>query len=309
MTAEVARDAGPRDRNASRIWSPALTVRVLNITLWLFVISGPVAAAFVATRVTSLSERVDLVDIGAVEMPRDTSGAEGFAELFIAAYLTAGEPSTTDLSPFLDRTSPVRVETGSWSATRTMSLGAEHVAPGYYAVTVAAEVVAADSDGEGRPVWVPVGTLFYSVGVAETDSGWATTGLPSLIPAPVGATAPELLIDRRGGLDTAPGLEDMLSRFLAAFLAGDGELTRYTSPSSPILAIQPPPFVAAEILEVGNVETSDGVTQVVVVVRATDNAGRTQILEYALVVELRDGRWEVSRMLPAPPLAASSETN
>ncbi|MEX2278968.1 MAG: conjugal transfer protein, partial [Acidimicrobiia bacterium] len=153
-----------------------------------------------------------------------------------------------------------------------------------------------------------VGIRFYSVGVAETDSGWAITGLPSLIPAPVGATAPELLIDGGGGLDSAPGLEDMLSRFLAAFLAGDGELTRYTSPSSPIAPIRPPPFVTTEILEAGTVETSDGVTQVAVVVRATDSAGRAQILEYALVVELRDGRWEVSRMLPAPPLAMS-ETN
>ncbi len=308
MTAEVARDAAPRDRTASRVWNPALTVRVLHVVLWLFVISGPVAAVLVATRVTSLSERVDFVDIGAVEIPPDTSGAEGVAELFIAAYLTAGEDSTTDLNPLLDRASPDRVETGSLSVTRTMSLGAEQVAPGYYAVTVAAEVVATDTDGEGRPVWVPVGTRFYSVGVAETESGWAITGLPSLLPAPVGATAPELLIDRRGGLDTAPGLEDMLSRFLAAFLAGDGELTRYTSPASPIVAIQPPLSVAAEIVEAGKVETSDGVTQVAVVVLATDNAGRTQILEYALVVELRDGRWEVSRLLPAPPLA-SSETN
>jgi len=308
MTAETARDDTPRDRDTSRIWNPALTVRVLNITLWLFVISGPVAAVFVATQVTSLSEQVDLLDIGAVEIPPDTTGAEGVAELYIAAYLTAGEDSTTDLYPLLDRASPDRVEAGSLSATRTVSLGAEQVEPGYYAVTVAAEVVAIDTDGEGRPVRVPVGTRFYSVGVVETTTGWAITGLPSLAPAPVGAIAPELLIDGRGGLDAAPGLEQMLSRFLAAFLAGDGELTRYTSPSSPIRAIQPPPFGTAEILEVGKVETSDGVTQVAVVVRATDSARRAQILEYALVVELRDGRWEVSRLLAAPPLA-TSETN
>lgn len=309
MTAEIVRDAAPRDRNASRIWNAAVTVRVLNITLWLFVISGPVAAVLVATQVTSLSERLDIVDVGAVEIPPETSGAEGVAELFIAGYLTAGEVSTTDLNPLLDRVSPDRVETGSLSATRTTSLGAVEIAPGYYAVTVAAEVAAADTDSEGPPVWVPVGTRFYSVGVAETESGWAITGLPSLIPAPVGATAPGLLIDGRGGLDTEPGLEQMLARFLAAFLAGDGELTRYTSPSSPILPIQPPPFVAAEIVEAGKVETLDGVTQVAVVVRATDSAARVQIFEYGLVVELRDGRWEVSRMLPAPPLAASSETN
>ncbi|MGF1617575.1 MAG: hypothetical protein ACFCU2_07175, partial [Acidimicrobiia bacterium] len=136
----------------------------MNIVLWLLVISGPVAAVFVATRVTSLSERVDLVDIGGVEIPPDTSGAEGVAELFIAAYLTAGEDSTKGLSPLLDRASPDRVETGLLSATRTTSLGAVEVAPGYYAVTVAAEVVVADADSEGQQVSVPAGTRFYSVG-------------------------------------------------------------------------------------------------------------------------------------------------
>ena len=180
--------------------------------------------------------------------------------------------------------------------------------PGYFAVTVAAEVVAADTDSAGQPVWVPAGTRFYSVGVAETETGWAIVGFPSLIPAPIGATIPELLIDRRGGLDANPGLEEMLSRFLAAFVAGDGELARYTSPSSPVVPVQPPPFTGVEILEAGMVETSDGVTEVAVLVRATDGAGRAQILEYALVVEQRDGRWEVSHLLPVPPLA-SSETN
>jgi hypothetical protein len=54
--------------------------------------------------------------------------------------------------------------------------------------------------------------------------------------------------------------------------------------------------------------TPDGPVEVSVRVRGTDADGRTQILEYALVVELRDGRWEVSRLLPAPTLAPS-ETN
>jgi hypothetical protein len=54
-------------------------------------------------------------------------------------------------------------------------------------------------------------------------------------------------------------------------------------------------------------ETSDGLTDVAVAVRATDSAGRAQLLEYALVVGQRDGRWEVSEMLPAPTLATPQE--
>jgi hypothetical protein len=45
---------------------------------------------------------------------------------------------------------------------------------------------------------------------------------------------------------------------------------------------------------------------VAVVARATDDAGRAQLLEFWLAVSQRDGRWEVTEILPAPPLATSS---
>ena len=287
------------ERQPRRSLGPALTVRAMHIVLWLLVFSGPVAALLVATQVSSLRDRLDLFDVGAgAELPPDTAGAEGFAELFIATYLGAGEHSTDGLVPFLDGVSLDGVESGSWSATRTTSLGASEVSPGYYAVMVAAEVVAAaEGDADGQPTWVPAGTRFYSVGVTETTTGWAITGLPTLMPAPAAATAPDPLIDRLDGLDVAPGLEEMLSRFLAAYLAGDGELTRYTSPSSPIVPVQPAPFSGVEILQAGMAETSDGLTEVAVVVRAADDGGRAQILQYALVVDQRDGRWEVSELL------------
>jgi hypothetical protein len=310
MTADTSREAFPSERRTRQSLSSTLTIRLLHIVLWLLVVSSPVAALLVATQMSSLRDRLDLVDnrAGAEPAP-DPSGVEGFAELFIAAYLGAGEDLTDGLGSFLDGVSLDGVESGSWSATRTTSLGASEVAPGYYAVTVVAEVVAAEGETCGQPVWVPVGTRFYSVGVVETATGWVITGLPTMMPAPASATAPDRLIDLLDGLDATPGLEEMLSRFLAAYLAGEGELARYTSPSSPIVPVQPAPFAGVEILQAGMVGTSGGRTEVAVVVRATDIAGRAEILEYAFVVEQRDGRWEVSELLPAPPLAATSETN
>ncbi len=94
-----------------------------------------------------------------------------------------------------------------------------------------------------------------------------------------------------------------MPRFLAAYLAGDGELARYTAPASRIVAVQPPPFVSVEVLKAGFGDAPDGFQQVAMVVRATDAAGRIQVLEYALTVVQRDGRWEVSELLPAPTLA------
>ena len=293
----------PRPRR--REMSPLLAIRAVQVVLWMLVISGPVAALLVANRVSSIGDRLDtLSTTDGIEVPPDTSGVEGFAELFIAAYLTAGEDSINALDPFLGDVALDSVETGSWLATRTTSLGAQEVSPGYYSVVVAAEVVATDTE----PGDQPAGVRYFSVGVAETTTGRVIIGLPALISPPPRVSAPELLVGRFDGLATAPGLEEMLPRFLAALLTGNGELTRYTSPSSPIVAMQPPPFTTVEVLQTGLVETPDGPTEVGALVRATDADGRAQILEYALVVEQRDGRWEVSQLLPAPTLARS-ETN
>jgi hypothetical protein len=298
---ETVPDAEPRRRELS----PLLTIRAVQVVLWLLVISGPVAALLVANHLSSIDDRLQTLSANIDrEVPPDTSGAEGFAELFIAAYLGAGEDSIDALSPFVDGVALDGVEAGSWSAIGTTSLGATEVSPGYYAVVVAAEVVATDPESDSQPV----GVRYFSVGVVETTTGWAVTGLPALIPPPSRVTAPVLLIGRFDGLAGAPGLEEMLPRFLAAFLTGVGELNRYTSPSSLIVAVQPPPFASVEVLQSGVIETSDGFTEVAVLVRGTDADGRIQVLEYALVVELRDGRWEVSRLLPAPTLAPS-ETN
>ena len=300
MTADTVPDARPR----RQALSPLVTIRAVQVVLWLLMISGPVIGLLVATQLSSFGGRLDtLTGTTSVEVPPDTSGVEGFAELFIAAYLRAGEDSTDALDPFTDGVALDGVETGSWAAVSTVSLGAEEVSPGYYAVTVAAEIVAADSEADSEPVRV----RYFSVGVAETPAGWVVVGPPALMPSPPRATAPELVIGRFDGLAGAPGLGEMLSRFLAALLTGVGDLPRYTSPSSPIVAVQPPPFANVEVLRGGLTEAPDG-TEVAVLVRAIDKDGRAQILEYALMVGQRDGRWEVSRLLPAPSLAPS-ETN
>ena len=284
-------EAKPAGASVERRWdlNPILTVRFLRVVLWLLVISGPATALLVAARVSATSERLDVVsDRTADRPPAATAGAEGFAELFVAAYLGSGEGST-GLDGFLDGVSLEGVEGGQWSATRTASLGAEELAVGYYAVTVAAE-----------------GTWFFSVGVTQTPTGWTVTGLPSLIPAPSSVEAPDLLVDRLESVGPDPGIEDLLSRFLSAYLAGDGELTRYVSPSSEIVAVQPPPFALVEVVRAGLAATVDGPRHIAAIARATDSAGRTQLLEYSLVVSQRDSRWEVSDLLPAPPLRSAN---
>jgi hypothetical protein len=277
------------------------------VLLWLLVVAGPAAALVTTAHLSTLNSRLEAIQAAAAaaDPPADTPGVEGFAELFIAAYLDAGEGSATGLDPFVDGIALDGVDAGSWSAVQTTSLGATQIAPGYFAVTVAVELIAHAIRSDSTSAPVPVGTLFYSVGVAETDSGWTVVGLPSLIPAPNRATAPDLLVDRLDGIDD-PDLADMVARFLSAYLIGDGELTRYLAPTSPIVPVHPAPFTAVEVLRSGMAEDQQGPAVVRAVARAIDAPGRAQLLEFWLAVSQRDGRWEVAEVLPAPPLAETA---
>lgn len=301
---ETLRDVEPRPKTLN----PMVKIRAVQVVLWLVVITGPVAAGLVMNEMLVMGDRIDALSttVG-VEVPTDTSGLEGHAELFVAAFLGASEDSTDHLTRFVAGVEVEGVAPGAWLATRTTSLGAREISPGYYAVVVAAEVATTTGVGDDS-VWAPVGTRYFSVGVTATESGWAVSGLPTLIPAPVPSPSLELLVARFDGLASEPGLGEMLQHFLDAFLAGDGELTRFISPGASIGGVYPPPFVSIEILHSGLASTPGGDIEVVAQVRAIDGDGRTQILQYAIIATQRDGRWEVFELLFAPSLA-QSETN
>jgi hypothetical protein len=288
--------------------NPTIPIRALQVLLWLAVVSGPVTALVGIAHLAALNSRLEVVEsaASAADPPADSSGAAGFAELFIAAYFDAGEDSTTGLDRFVEGVALDGVEAGSWSVVRTASLGAGEITPGYFSVMVAVELIAHTTAGDPTAPSEPVGTLFYSVAVAETDSGWTVIGLPSLMPAPNRLSAPDLLVDRLDGIDDS-SLSDMVARFLSAYLAGDGELTRYLAPSSSIVPVLPAPFTTVEVLRSGMAEDPQHRTVIGVVVRASDDAGRAQLLEFWLAVSQRDGRWEVTEILPAAPLARATE--
>ncbi len=85
MTVDSTHEPLPCGRSRRRDLNPMLTIRAVQIVLWMLVLSGPVAVLVVATRMSSVGDRLDALHTAAVvEVPPDTSGVEGFAELFIA---------------------------------------------------------------------------------------------------------------------------------------------------------------------------------------------------------------------------------
>lgn len=287
-----------RDRAPHRV-PFLLLVRFARWLLWLLVASGPIALMLLAGNVWTLRAQVEGSSQPVlVSVPPDTAATEGFAELLVAEFLEAGSASVSAPGQSRDSSTDEAV----WQASRTISLGAQEVRPGHFAVTVAVDLLAKEHDSHPE-TWASVGTRYYTVGVVETDSGLAAAGLPALVAGPRLGSAAGSRAERMESLHDLPALADTVARFVSAYLTGEGDLSRYTTPGSDLVPIHPAPFTTVEVADSGSDVSVDGVRHVLAVVEGSDGTGRMQTLEYALTVAERDGRWEVVELLPVPLLA------
>lgn len=276
-----------------RVLGVAAATRLGYALLWALLIVGVVSGVS-ALALHATSEEAP----AAVAAPAPTTGPEGLAELFVAAWLgQAGRGAEEAVAPFYAGDASLRdVTPGGLYVLRTATLAAEQVAPGYWAVTVAADVLAA-VDG----VYTPAGVRYYTVGVAERDGALVAAGPPSQVPTPARGEPPRLAVS---ALSTPDGdaRSEAAHRFLAALLAGEGELGRYTAPGVELSPVDPPPFVGVALQRTGARELAPGRVLLHVEVAGVDAGGLTHVLGYALELAERAGRWEVAALHRAPPL-------
>ena len=279
-------------------------VRASHFGLWALVILGALGGLVgMFARGSSAAPQV------AAPKPQPSSlGAEGFAELYVASYLGDVGADTDDrvLRSFFPGDADLRgVQARALYVTQTVSLAAARVSEGYWSVTVGARVLAA---AEGA--YQPLGLRAFQVGVVELPAGgYVATSLPAEVPLP-----PTIKLPRLAG--EAPGPPERneetvaLSRFFSAFLAGQGELSRYVTPDSQIVAVAPSPYASTQVRRAGldDLAGDDDGRLARVEVAATDAAGRIQVLGYSLELVRRDGLWQVRRLLAAPPLFDPAKT-
>lgn len=278
-------------------------VRVATWGLWSLVAFSAIAgsAALATTRSRPRQPPVP----APVEQPAAAMGPEGFAELFVAAWLAAGEDQEEALAGFTSRRVGLAgVESGRLWAARTAAVAATQEAGDYWSVVVAAEVLADDSGG-----YVPAGLRYYGVGVAARDGGLVVADLPAQVPPPAALPPPPLAVDHLElpGGDLA-AVAEAVRGFVGALLTGQGDLDRYVAPSAAVAAIDPPPFVEVKVERVGArpYDHPPGLYLIRAAVVATDSGRRRQRLVYSLDMAQRDGRWEVVEVLPAAPLNPST---
>jgi len=133
------------------------------------------------------------------------------------------------------------------------------------------------------------GTSFAVTGAPGVVAGPGRAAVPK---PPYGVTVPE------GDLPSAVG------EFLAAYLTGAGEVSRYLAPGVTLSPVSPAPYTALSVEQVLAVEEAaaaekvpaDGTTaHVLARVEARGTAGRWP-LAYELTLKARSDRWEVAAL-------------
>ncbi|MFJ3946067.1 conjugal transfer protein [Streptomyces griseoaurantiacus] len=297
--------------------------RLVRLGVWVLVASGPVLGlmAFVG----SSGPAQGVAKPTAAPTQSSPVGPAGFAELFVSAYLQAGQGTERDLAPYYSGSVALSVKPGSRTVTQSTVIASREVQPGYWSITVAADVTAQDDKGKSRHL----GVQYFRVGIqaagpeadggtaksASATAGYTATSLPAQVAAPSALKPGALAYESdRGSSSTDPAV-DTAKGFLAAYLTGTSELDRYTSPGARLKAISPAPYAEVKVTGVQDDSTSAGQQKVpadgtvlhqLVQVDATDQAGSPVSLSYALTLKSRAGRWEVASVDDAPAIRESS---
>lgn len=243
---------------------------------------------------------------------QDASGSEntalppemaGFAELAVTTWLEASsdEDDEAVAALFLADPSTAAGDSGQRRVGDTATVAARPVGDDYWAVTVAAAVSERGSDEQ----WRPAGTWYLEIGVLADEAGaLAAVAEPSVVPAP---TSPEDPPRVAGGGMGVPSNDDeemasTVEGFLAALVAGDGDVSRYLAPDVEIVPVTPAPFQEVTLLRWSVTELTDTEVRVRLAARGTSPGGVPRTLSYELGLAERAGRWEVVSLAGAPTL-------
>lgn len=308
----------------------ANTSAALRWTAWALLLLGPLLGALAYLSLPAQGGVPQVKPSPSAPAATGAQGAAGFAQLFVAAFIAAGEGDQDALAAYYPPAKSLRLE-GAPSRQRGEQLTVVRLRetdPGVWSVTVAARITATstpkpsskrskEEPAAGQAVryfQVPVATAAAAGGA----NGYTALAMPAEVAAPARIDAPELVYGpMRPALPSDPRTK-AVTEFLTAYLTGTGELDRYLAPGTKLAPIVPAPYtgLAVDTLAIEGEKGSEPVTTVpgddtqlslLVALRATGHDEVRVPLTYALTLTSRAGRWEISSLDGAPATAAAAK--
>lgn len=299
-------------------------------TAWAVIISGPLLGgmAFLSSA-TSAGATAPPVVQSVPSVPAGT-GPAGFAELFVSAYLSAGQGDQGALAAFWPGAKQEIFEgtPGARQVTQIAAVRTVAVTGGLWSVTVGARVIEPDaqptvtpSAGATATSASEPGLRYFQVAIASVGDHaagrWAYSALaaPAEVAAPATEQAPKLAYGPLVPAGSDDARAQTVEQFLTAYLtgAGGGALDRYLSPGVQMDPVTPAPYTSVEVDQIAAagpgadrvsgaaaVPKNGTQQQVLVTVRATGRDSNRVPLAYAFTLTARAGRWEITSLDPAP---------
>ncbi|GAB7035994.1 conjugal transfer protein [Streptomyces sp. NPDC021749] len=300
---------------------------VARWSAWGLLLSGPLLGGWAlasTTQPVTVPPRAEAPK--AQPASSDAVAPSGFAEVYVAAYVKAGDSDAdaAELAAFYPAARSLSWSVKGGSKERAESASAvqvRQISAGYWSVTVAARITGSAKGSDSvRYFQVPVRATAGSKGAA---SGWTAAALPAEVAAPNGSKG--AAVELSYGAAHAPLPSDPAAQtvqdFLAAYLTGRGELDRYLSPGTELHAVRPAPYTAVTVTQIadhgqGPAEGAeaqvppDGVQRRLLVdVEGDGKHASGRPMTYAIELRARDGRWEVVALEDAPALATSDNSS
>jgi hypothetical protein len=269
-------------------------VQLSRLAVWTVIAAGPVALAVAVASTPTTVQAATPAKPTTVRTVAAAADPGGYAQLFVSAWLRSSADDATTAQARLALSMAPDVELpkpapGAQSKLQSVTTVRSTQRDGRAAsVTVAAQY----ADGSVR---------YYAVPVATDRAGalFAVTGAPGVVAGPGRAEVPKSpyrVTVPEGDLSSAVG------EFLAAYLTGAGEVSRYLAPGVQLSAVSPAPYTAVLVQQVSAVDQAaaaehipaDGTTvRVLAEVEARDAGGRWP-LAYELTLKARSSRWEIA---------------
>ncbi|MEV6056468.1 conjugal transfer protein [Streptomyces sp. NPDC052107] len=269
-------------------------VRLSRVAVLTAIAAGPIALAVTVASAPAAVQAATPATPTAVRTAAAADDPGGYAQLFVSAWLRSSADDATSaqarlaqsMAPGVDLPDPAA---GTQPAPKSVTaVRSAHRDGGAWSVTVAAQY----ADGRLR---------YYAVPVTADRAGasFAVTGAPGVVAGPARAGVP-----KSPYRVTVPGgdLSSTVGEFLAAYLTGAGEVSRYLAPGLTLAPVSPAPYTALSVQQVSAVDEAaaaehlpaDGTrVRVLARVEARDAGGRWP-LAYELVLKARSSRWEVA---------------
>lgn len=283
-----------------------VATRLLHLVLVGALVSGPAAAVWVAVATPDQpAGSTALSGEPSTAAGADATLAGATAQRLVLTWLTASAGDKAAVQALLAAPLPAALELPEKrpaAPTQMWVGGVVEQAPGRF------QVVVATSGG-------PLGAAYFSVPV-RVDAGTAVAlGLPARTRAPAAADTDRVGLPALTTVASDDPAFQAAAGYVTAYLTGSAELDRWTGPNAHLTPVLPRACGSVRVDSVQAVTTDEAsATRADVIATATCSTGGrpSTTSQYGLVLQVRDGRWEVAAEDPAlllsPPASNAPAT-